>query len=45
MTGVVGSADSRTIDVAGAGTSAARDQGDAEGAGGRADLVQVEREG
>jgi hypothetical protein len=44
-TGAVGSADSRTVNVAGAGTSTASDQGDAEGAGGRADSVQVEREG
>jgi hypothetical protein len=42
---VVGSSDCRTVDVAGVGTSAASDQGDAEGARGRTDAVKVEGKG
>jgi hypothetical protein len=44
-TSVVGSSDGRTVDVAGVGTSAASNQGDAEGARGRTDAVKVEGKG
>jgi hypothetical protein len=45
MTGAVDSADGRTIDVVGKGTSVVSNQGDTEGEGGQTDAVQVEGEG
>jgi hypothetical protein len=44
MTSVVGSAGSRTVDITGEKTGEASDSGDAEGAGGRTNAVQIERE-
>jgi hypothetical protein len=44
-TGMVGSADGRTVDVAGKGTGAAGNEGNTEDIGGWTDTVQIEREG